>query len=207
MRGLFAVAGVMFLALSSLKCLASQDARVPPTEPSGAGVLARITGPVTPKDISAVLLAIKDEIYAGRCAPAFADIGKPVGPGEKIHQINVYFELSVRQGLSSVVYKFWPFGEVDRMYWIDKAGVAHLAGHADWGFPPTEPSYLTIYMGDRELCRLKSDWKRVPLDIKISPSLQRIREAEQRQAKRGGDVNVCQGQWHGNIFIPHQPTP
>ncbi len=201
-RGKIAVAGAMLLALSGVWSQASQQGKAQSRALSEAGTLVRTTGPLSPRDISAVLLAIKDEIYAGGCAPAFADIGKSVGQGEKVHRINVYFEPSLKQGLSSVIYKFWPFGEVKRMYWIDKAGLAHLAGHPDWGFPPTEPSYLTIYMGDRELIHVKSTWERVLLDIQLLPSAERIREAEQRQAKRGGDLHVCRGRWQGNIFIP-----
>lgn len=180
----------------------------PPKAKRGGAVPTKTVGaksiqPVTQRDVAAVLLAIKDEVYAGGCAPAFMDIGKPAGHGA--HEINVYFSPSFRDGYSWTVYKFWPFGEVYRMYWVDKAGLAHLAGHPDWGFPPTEPSYLTIYMGDSQLCRLKAQWKLVPLDIKINPGEDRVREAVQRQKERGGDLHVCRGQWRGNIFIPQQP--
>lgn len=194
-RRKIAVAEVMLLVLSGVWSQAAQEIKVQPRMPSEVGTLVRTTGPVTPQDISAVLLAITDEIYAGGCAPAFLDIGKSVGQGEKVHRINVYFAPSLKQGMASVIYKFWPFGEVRRMYWIDKAGLAHLAGHPAWDFPPTEPSYLTIYLGDEQLCRLKSEWKRVPLDIEISPSSNRIRDAVMRQKQRGGDVHFCTGQW------------
>jgi len=195
-RTTMVIAGATLLALGGLRCRASQAGRAQPSAPPDQGALARTTGPVTPRDVGAVLLAIADEIYAGGCAPAFLDIGKSVGREGKVHQINVYFAPSLKQGLSSVIYKFWPFGEVNRMYWMDKAGLAHLAGHPAWDFPPTEPSYLTIYMGDRQLCRLKSEWKRVPLDVEISPSRSRIREAAARQKQRGGDVHFCTGRWH-----------
>lgn len=194
-RGMIAIAVATLFALSGLRCHASQEAKVQSKMPSDAGTLVRTTGLVTSQYISAVLLAIQDEIYAGRCAPAFLDIGKSVGQGEKIHQINVYFAPYLKQGMASVIYKFWPFGEVNRMYWIDKSGLAHLAGHPAWDFPPTEPSYLTIYMGDRQLCRLKAEWKRVPLEIEISPSLSRVREAIARQKQRGGDLGFCTGRW------------
>lgn len=181
-------------------CLATNLAGGPPPPKArlGGKVSSKTLGaatiqPVTQKDVAAVLLAIKDEIYAGGCAPAFMDIGKPAGAG--VYQVNVFFGPSFHDGMAWVIYKFWPFGEVYRMYWVDKSGLAHLAGHPAWDFPSTEPSYLTIYMGDRKLCRLKSTWKRVTLDIKISPSAQQIQEAKKRQAKRGGDVDFCRGRW------------
>lgn len=158
--------------------------------------------PVTHTDIDAVLLAIKDEIYAGGCAPVFADIGRSVAHKAHVHQINAYFQPSFHDGHSWVIYKFWPFGQVSRMYWIDKSGLAHLYGNPTWGFPPTEPSMLTIYLGDRELCRMESKWKRVRLDINMAPSAERIREAERRQKKRDGFLHVCRGKWHANIFTP-----
>lgn len=173
--------------------------RAAPVPPAA---IARTTGPVSQGDIAAVLLAIKDEIYAGGCAAMFADIGRPKGEGER--QINVYFQPKLNEGMSSVIYKFWPFGEVVRTYWMDKGGMAHLMGHPRWGFPPTEPSYLTIYIGDHELCHTKSTWTRVPLEIKLAPASQQVREADRRQVERGGDLHVCQGRWQGNIFIPQQ---
>lgn len=200
------VALISVLSITTVAAALAADSSPQKTQqrgvPSSAAHRAAVVRPVTQHDIDAVLLAIQDEIYAGGCAPEFADIGKEVSGGERTNQINVFFDRSFHDGYSWVIYKFWPFGEVNRMYWVDKEGLAHLAGHPDWDFPPTEPSYLTVYMGDRELIHLKSTWERVPLDIQLSPSAQRIHQAEQRQLERGGNVGVCQGKWYGNFFVP-----
>lgn len=198
-RRALAAAAALLVPISATAQI-SHSQRHQRTVPVLPGAIVRTNGPITQRDITAVLLAIKDEIYAGGCAPLFSDIGKPVGQGK--HEIDAYFRPTLTDGMSSVIYKFWPFGEVNRMYWIDKAGLSHLAGHPTWGFPATEPSYLTIYMSDQELSRAKATWRRVALSINISPSRDRVRQAKQRQIERGGDLHVCRGRWQGNIFVP-----
>ena len=87
-------------------------------------------------------------------------------------------------------YKLLPAGEVMRMFWIDPSGLARVGGHPEWDFPPTEPSYLTVYMDDGDLCKFKGEWIRAKLRIDLRPSKEVIAEAMKRQRARFGKYYV-----------------
>ena len=77
-----------------------------------------------------------------------------------------------------------------RMFWIDPSGLAKVGGHPEWDFPPTEPSYLTVYMDDGDLCKLKGEWIHARLQIELQPSKEVIAEAMKRQRDRFGKYYV-----------------
>ena len=57
-----------------------------------------------------------------------------------------------------MIYKLRPIREVCRVFWYNDSGLAILGGHPEWNFPPTEPSYLTVYMDDDQLIQFKHDF-------------------------------------------------
>ena len=81
-----------------------------------------------------------------------------------------------------------PFGEVYRMFTIRENGTAVAYGDADSGFPPTQPSYLTAYMDDTELCKIKQEWPRYEFVIQLAPSKEILKNAVSRQKSRTGFV-------------------
>ena len=83
--------------------------------------------------------------------------------------------------------QYLPVGEVLRMFSVEPNGVANIYGHPEWNFPPTEPSYLTVYMSDDDLCQSKHDWLRTKLVLELVPSKERLREATARQRLRMGE--------------------
>lgn len=143
--------------------------------------------PVTERDARAVILAIQDEIYAGGYQGRVLDVGRKVGPDE--YSLRVYVEPTFHKtGVAWVIYKFMPYGEVYRMFDINDNGLAVLYGKPRDGFPSTQPSYLTVYMDDDELCGFKHDWRKYEFEISIVPSEKRVQEAVARQKARVGNV-------------------
>jgi len=147
---------------------------------------------VTPIDAQAVTLAIQDEMYDEGCQGYVADLADE-HQGENTSRMHVYIQPALRTGTGAVgkgegwlIYKFRPLGEVFRLFWFKPGGLVMLGGHPEWNFPPTEPSYLTIYMDDDELCKFKREWLKVSFTIDLKPSQQRLREAIARQKIRWG---------------------
>lgn len=149
---------------------------------------------VTSSDVQAVAQTIEDEIYDyGYERYGFDYVGKQTAQG--MTSIRVYIEPTLRtgpdlgeigKGLGHVIYKYMPFGEVCRLFWFDKKGLAILGGNPELGFPPENPNYLTVYMDDDELCHDKATWLKASFIIRLHPSAERLREAAERQKKRIG---------------------
>jgi hypothetical protein len=140
---------------------------------------------VTAADVKALSLAIEDEIYDYDYQARFVDVGRQTEQGE--HNMPVYVQPSFNdQGLAWAIYKLMPYGEVLRMFSMRKDGTAMLGNNPEFGFPPTEPSYLTVYMDDDELCHDKRTWLKANFVIQLHPSAQRLREAAERQKERIG---------------------
>jgi hypothetical protein len=149
---------------------------------------------VNETDEKAVAQAIEDEMYDEGCQGYVGDIGQPAGGNT--YQVRAYIqpqlatgkdEGEVGKGLGWVIYKFRPLGEVYRMFWFKNDGMAVLGGNPQWNFPRTESSYLTIYMDDDKLCRLKHDWVRTNFELDTTPPVQRVRDAQRRQKIRLGE--------------------
>ncbi len=149
---------------------------------------------VTSADLKAVSQAIEDEIYDfGYQGWDFGYVGKTVGPDEQ--QIRIYVQPKLEEGaslgevgkgLGYVIYKYMPFGEVLRLFWFDTHGLVVLGGNPEFGFPPTHPNYLTVFMDDDELCHDKQTWLRSSFVIQLHPSAQRLQKAAERQKERIG---------------------
>jgi len=144
---------------------------------------------VTQSDISAVVLAIQDEVYDYGFQKEFWGF-ETAGPHGPSAQFNIYFKPELtpaKGGLEGVViYKYLPFGEVIRVFIIAPDGIAYLLGEPTNGFPWTQPNTKTIYMSDDEICRDKQEWRRVLFELDLVPTSARIKEAAERQKHRVG---------------------
>ena len=132
--------------------------------------------------MQAVVRAIEDEVYDHGYQTKFADIGSPDGPSG--HRLPVYIQPSLSQGRGWIIYKFMPYGEVYRMFYVRKDGLVVLHGDPQNGFPPTQPDYLTVYMGDAELCRLKGRWLKTFFVIETEPTSAMVSAARARDLER-----------------------
>src|SRR5580658_83101 len=125
---------------------------------------------------NAVMQAIVDEMYAHHLQGFGFDVGKQVSNSE--YQLNAYFKPTLdRNGEGWVIYKLMPYGEVLRLFTWRNDGLAVLYGKLRDHFPPTQPSYLTVYMDDDELCQLKREWSKEHLAVNLKPSAERFAEA------------------------------
>ena len=149
------------------------------------------SGPQAPRtvsaaDKSAVIQAIVDEMYANSLQQYVDAVGERVGPRRTEFKLKVYFQPTYsNQGTAWAIYKLLPYGEVFRMFTMTSDGLAVLYGKLRNGFPQTEPSYLTVFMDDDQLCRTKSEWPKEYFAVSTDPGAQRIAEARTRQQKRG----------------------
>src|SRR4029077_2033282 len=140
--------------------------------------------PIREAEINAVIEAIQDEIYDLKLQNDFFG----VGPSPKDHRfqvtLNVYFQPEVTEDSRSwVIYKLMPGGEVLRMYEIGRSGRIYL--HLKPGeFRVTQPSYLTVYMDDDELCKIKHEWTKRQFVVDTNPSKEIVAAARARQLDR-----------------------
>lgn len=149
--------------------------------PAGA---VKEEGSVTPDDERAIALAIEDEIYDRGLQGYYSDVGG--GLGQYKARVEFYIEPYIKGGMAYLIYKFMPYGEVYRVFWIRNDGLARLDGNPDIGFPPSQPNHLTVYGDDDTLCKQKHDWLKFQFVIDIQPSNERVAEAAARQKKRTG---------------------
>lgn len=149
------------------------------------GAAVKQEGRVTQADERAIALAIEDEVYDRGQQGYFADIGDDIA-GEHSHVINFYIEPYITGGIAYVIYKFMPYGEVYRVFWIRDDGLAVLDGDPDNGFPPSQPNHLTVYGDDNTLCKQKHEWLKFRFVVDWKPSKERIAQAVARQKKRTG---------------------
>lgn len=126
--------------------------------------------------------AITDEIYANGMYGAFADVGDPAGGSA--HRLRMYVDPQLRGGSGWVIYKLMPIGEVYRRFVVTKDREAVLQGDLDGGFPPTQASYLTVFMDDDELCAKKSSWRQEFFVIDVEPDRQTVQSATKRYERQ-----------------------
>jgi hypothetical protein len=164
---------------------------------------------VTPEDEKAIAQAIEDEIYDEGCQGYGGDAA--IKHDGLIYEQRVYIQPQLRngpeegevgKGLGWVIYKLLPVGEIYRMVWFRNDGLAMLGGHPEWDFPPTEPSYLAVYMEDDDLMQLKRTWLRTTFVISLIPTKDQLRQAAARQKIRmEGDYRPhkrnCDFRWRG----------
>jgi hypothetical protein len=138
---------------------------------------------LTTADEEAVEQAIVDEIYAHHLQGYMADVGKQ--QSGSVYELNAYFKPTLNSNKAGwVVYKLMPYGQVLRMFTLRRDGVAMLYGKLRDRFPPTQPSYLTVYMGDDELCQFETNALKAHFDVSLKPSAERVAQALARQKER-----------------------
>lgn len=139
--------------------------------------------PLSQADKDAIVQAIVDEMYVNDLQPEVIDVGTEVSDSE--YQMTAYFKPTLDKDNSGfIIYKLMPYGEVLRLFSVEPDGLAILYGRLRDHFPPTHPSYLTVYMDDDQLCQLKKDWKKSYFRVELKPSAKRIAEARARERKR-----------------------
>lgn len=149
---------------------------------------------ISTAEAQAITQAIEDEIYDyGYERYGFYYVGQQVA--KDTTSVRVYIEPTLKvgaklgeigDGMGYVIYKYMPFGEVLRLFWFNKKGLAILGGDPEMAFPPENPNYLTVYMDDDDLSRDKSTWLKESFVVQLHPSAERLREAEVRQEERIG---------------------
>lgn len=138
---------------------------------------------LTPSEKDAAKQAIVDEIYANSLQGYVADVG--LKTSNSVYSLTVYFKPSLNADKEGwVIYKLMPYGQVLRMFTIRNDGIAVLFGNLRDHFPPTEPSYLTVYMNDDELCRNEKEWEKDFVEVHLIPTRDRVSAAHRRQRQR-----------------------
>jgi hypothetical protein len=140
--------------------------------------------PIAESEKKAVIQAIQDELYDEGCQGYGFDAAAEHGKGW--YQLRAYVKPELDDDEGEVIYKFLPLGEVIRTFSIEPNGLAILYGHPEWHFPPTSPNYLTVYMNDDVLCRLKHQWLKTSFTVELKPTRAQLREAADRQQIRLG---------------------
>jgi hypothetical protein len=140
---------------------------------------------VTEPDVKALIEAIEDEIYDYGYEGWTVDVSKHLA--DQRYQLNAYVKPVFNdQNLGWVIYKLMPDGEVLRMFSFRTDHLAVLDGNPEEGFRPTQPSYLTVFMDDDDLCQAKREWIKITFEIQLHPSQDRLRQAAERQKRRKG---------------------
>ncbi len=129
---------------------------------------------VTEEQVKAIILAVKDEIYAYGYEKYYIDY--------TYDKINIYINPKIEEGLIFMIYKLFPHGEVYRAGFIRKDGVAVLYGNPEIGFLPAHGlATNTLYFPDEDVVKMKTIWKKYKFSIKQSPSPEEIYQAKKRQ--------------------------
>jgi hypothetical protein len=139
--------------------------------------------PLSQADKDAVVQAILDEMYVDNLQPYVIDVGKELSRSE--YQLNIYFKPTLNKDNAGwAIYKLMPYGQVYRLFSIRSDGLAILYGKLRDRFPSTQPSYLTVYMDDDDLCQMERDWGKEHFTVQLKPSAERLAQARARQKKR-----------------------
>lgn len=141
---------------------------------------------VTQSEISNLAQAIQDEIYDYEYEEHYFPEGGPVGDvvsSTRVH-VPLYVEPEITDGEGRAIYKLMPHGELIRYFHVQKDGTVRMEGDPQLGFPASQPSRKTVYLRDDDLCRMKRDWVKSAFDVDLSPDLERVQGAVQRQKQR-----------------------
>jgi hypothetical protein len=157
---------------------------------AAARTAPRISGVhlLTASDQKAVIQAVEDEIYDYGFEKEFYEIGINNGtPSHWISEVPIYLESGTdKDGNGRAIYRLMPYGEVFRLFFIRKDGIVVLIGDPDNKFPITQPSKLTVFMDDDEVCRMKRQWTRSSIFVDEQPSLETVEAGASRQETRTG---------------------
>ena len=148
---------------------------------------------LTEREIHELTIAIQDEIYDSGYLHefwAFATSGERGAVAEFPIYVKPLASWNGTTWSGVVIYKYPPFGEVLRIFYIvNDADIVILGGSPKTGFPWTQPDSKTLYMNDDEVCQDKHDWRKVPFSLDLKPTAQRFKDASIRQKRRVGSSN------------------
>jgi hypothetical protein len=142
-----------------------------------------------PTEIGKIRQALEDEIYDYGYYGGFYQIGENTGTAQHwIARSRLYINpvYDTVDGNGAVIYKLMPYGQVYRVFFIDKNGDIKLDGNPQNKFPITQPSHQTVFMDEDELCRFESTWIKTTLVVNTEPTTETIRTAAHRQKVRTG---------------------
>ena len=143
---------------------------------------------LTEKQVNGLILAIQDEVYDYGFEKNFYRVGITTGSGTSVTtRVPVYIRPYLdKDGAGEIIYKDMPYGEILRVFHFQPDGMAVLDNDPEIGFPITEPSHLTLFMDDEELCNDKKTWMHKTVEIADTPSAPRIVAGAMRQQDRVG---------------------
>ncbi len=138
--------------------------------------------------IPAVVQAVEDEIYDYNFENRYFLVDDQGAGDTKPAKISIFISRNIsKDGDGVAIYKLMPYGEVYRLFVIQKDGVVVLLGDPQKLFLPTGGSVLTIYMADEKVCSFIQQ-RAIKSYFTVDPgvSKQRLDEAVQRQLNRVG---------------------
>jgi hypothetical protein len=144
---------------------------------------------LTDVEVKAIKQAVEDEIYDYGQQGGFYQLGENLGASEHwIGQLPIYVNpvYDTHENIGQIVYKLMPYGEVFRVFSLLKNGQVELDGDPHNKFPLSQPSHLTVFMDDAEICRIKRTWIKGSFIVDVSPTLAMVQEASRRQKVRTG---------------------
>jgi hypothetical protein len=146
---------------------------------------------LSPSEIDQILLAVQDEIYDYGYQDEFWGFATS-GEKGKIAQYNVYVTPIAQWNSNSwqgqIIYKYPPFGEIIRSFFIgkDMKSLVALGSTPGSGFSWNQPDTQTIYADDDEICKFKQTWLKTSFSFELEPSPDVLKQAYSRQVRRKG---------------------
>jgi hypothetical protein len=144
---------------------------------------------LTPAEVQSVEHAVQDEIYDYEYFGSSYQIGQNIGtPEHWISRLHIYINpvYDAADDHGEVIYKLMPYGQVYRLFFLDSKNGVQLDGDPQNKFPITQPSHLTVYMDEDDVCRDERKWMKsfFTIDTAASPAI--IQAASKRQKSRTG---------------------
>jgi hypothetical protein len=138
--------------------------------------------------IPAVIQAVEDEIYDYHYETKYFLIDDQGSGDTEPAKISIYISKEIsKDGDGVAVYKFMPYGEVYRLFVVQKDGLVVLLGNPQNRFHPIGGSELTIYMTNEKICSfIQQQAIKSYFTVDPAVSKQRLDEAVMRQLKRVG---------------------
>ena len=140
-------------------------------------------------EITELKQAICDEIYDYGYYGEFYQIGENVGTSQHwVARVRIYIDPMYNSAdqHGQVIYKLMPFGQIYRLFYIDKDGRLTLDGNPQNRFPITQPSRQTVFMDEEEVRRYERVWMKSSFTIDTEPSIDTIQSAVKQQKIRTG---------------------